>query len=158
MMEAFVACLSICHGMMLFHPSLLTAPFPSINLHYISPAHPALSTLFFPISTSLPPLPSLLSPPSSSSPQALGEQVLREVFPDATIMRPANVFGAEDRFLNYYASMYIVHGSRLPLCGARVKCPMCTSTCLLCETTGGPNVLSRVFHTTHNKAVWFCHV
>ena len=40
---------------------------------------------------------------------------MKEVFPDATIMRPANVFGAEDRFLNYYASEYVVLSVAFPV-------------------------------------------
>ena len=36
--------------------------------------------------------------------QAFGEEVVRECFPSAVVMRPADVFGKEDRLLNYYAS------------------------------------------------------
>merc|ERR1712241_977451 len=32
-----------------------------------------------------------------------GEVRVRDVFPDATIMRPAEMFGFDDRFLHYYA-------------------------------------------------------
>eukprot|EP00045_Choanoeca_perplexa_P003197 m.29041 g.29041 ORF g.29041 m.29041 type:complete len:345 (+) comp11918_c0_seq1:2-1036(+) len=35
--------------------------------------------------------------------KAIGEQVVREAFPEATIIRPANIFGFEDRFLNRFA-------------------------------------------------------
>eukprot|EP00730_Choanoeca_flexa_P015082 TRINITY_DN6833_c0_g2_i1.p1 TRINITY_DN6833_c0_g2~~TRINITY_DN6833_c0_g2_i1.p1 ORF type:complete len:354 (+),score=81.23 TRINITY_DN6833_c0_g2_i1:28-1062(+) len=35
--------------------------------------------------------------------KAIGEQVVQEAFPDATIIRPANIFGYEDRFLNRFA-------------------------------------------------------
>lgn len=32
----------------------------------------------------------------------MGEKVLREEFPDSIIVRPADMFGMEDRFLNWY--------------------------------------------------------
>jgi len=35
--------------------------------------------------------------------QALGEQVVREIFPEATILRPCVLFGRQDLFLNKYA-------------------------------------------------------
>jgi uncharacterized protein YbjT (DUF2867 family) len=34
-----------------------------------------------------------------------GEQVVRNIFPDATIIRPATLWGAQDTFLNSQASM-----------------------------------------------------
>ncbi|XP_019399756.1 PREDICTED: NADH dehydrogenase [ubiquinone] 1 alpha subcomplex subunit 9, mitochondrial [Crocodylus porosus] len=37
--------------------------------------------------------------------KAVGEMVVREEFPDAIIMKPSEMFGREDRFLNYYANM-----------------------------------------------------
>lgn len=37
-------------------------------------------------------------------PQAVGEEAVREEFPDAIIMKPSEMFGREDRFFNYYAS------------------------------------------------------
>jgi uncharacterized protein YbjT (DUF2867 family) len=37
--------------------------------------------------------------------KALGEAAVREVFPQATILRPSVVFGPEDSFLNRFASM-----------------------------------------------------
>ena len=40
--------------------------------------------------------------------QAHGEKAVRAVAPGATIVRPADVFGAEDRFLNLFARMYQV--------------------------------------------------
>jgi len=36
--------------------------------------------------------------------KALGEEAARKVFPETTIVRPAAIFGAEDRFLNNLAS------------------------------------------------------
>ena len=32
--------------------------------------------------------------------------VVKEVFPRATIVRPADIYGHEDRLLNFYASMH----------------------------------------------------
>lgn len=34
--------------------------------------------------------------------KAEGEQVVRNAFPEATIIRPCDLFGAEDRFLNRF--------------------------------------------------------
>ena len=42
--------------------------------------------------------------------KGLGEQAVRAAFPDATIIRPSVVFGAEDAFTNRFASM-----ARLPV-------------------------------------------
>lgn len=42
--------------------------------------------------------------------KGLGERAVREAFPDATIIRPSVVFGAEDDFTNRFASM-----ARLPV-------------------------------------------
>jgi len=42
--------------------------------------------------------------------KGLGEQAVRDAFPNATIIRPSVVFGAEDQFTNRFASM-----ARLPL-------------------------------------------
>jgi uncharacterized protein YbjT (DUF2867 family) len=42
--------------------------------------------------------------------KGLGEQAVRDAFPDATIIRPSVVFGAEDAFTNRFASM-----ARLPV-------------------------------------------
>jgi NADH dehydrogenase (ubiquinone) 1 alpha subcomplex subunit 9 len=39
--------------------------------------------------------------------KALGEQTVREFYPDATILRPTTLFGPQDRFLSYYA--YVGH-------------------------------------------------
>ncbi|XP_060548635.1 NADH dehydrogenase [ubiquinone] 1 alpha subcomplex subunit 9, mitochondrial [Pantherophis guttatus] len=37
--------------------------------------------------------------------KAEGEKVVREEFPDAIIMKPSDIYGREDRFLNSYAEM-----------------------------------------------------
>ncbi len=37
--------------------------------------------------------------------QALGEKAVLEVFPEATIVRPAVMIGTEDRFFNEYAKL-----------------------------------------------------
>lgn len=48
------------------------------------------------------------SPTSSSAyfrSKAEGEAVVQSFFPDATILRPAPIFGLEDHFINYYCRM-----------------------------------------------------
>lgn len=47
----------------------------------------------------------LNSPSEFLRTKAEGEHVVREFFPNATIMRPAPVFGPEDHFLNSYADL-----------------------------------------------------
>ncbi|KAG8579763.1 hypothetical protein GDO81_011041 [Engystomops pustulosus] len=37
--------------------------------------------------------------------KAVGEEAVREAFPEAVILRPAEIYGREDKFLNYYANM-----------------------------------------------------
>ncbi|XP_036373699.1 NADH dehydrogenase [ubiquinone] 1 alpha subcomplex subunit 9, mitochondrial [Megalops cyprinoides] len=37
--------------------------------------------------------------------KAVGEQAVRDEFPDAVIMKPSEMFGREDRFLNHFANM-----------------------------------------------------
>ncbi|KAG8438857.1 hypothetical protein GDO86_005155 [Hymenochirus boettgeri] len=37
--------------------------------------------------------------------KAVGEEAVREVFPDAIIMKPSEIYGREDRFFNHYANM-----------------------------------------------------
>ena len=38
-----------------------------------------------------------------------GETAVRMAFPDATIVKPATVFGSEDRFLNSMAQVYLLN-------------------------------------------------
>jgi len=44
-----------------------------------------------------------------------GELAVREEFPDATIMRPSDVFGEEDRFIRYYANKWRRQAFMVPL-------------------------------------------
>ncbi|XP_044255432.1 NADH dehydrogenase [ubiquinone] 1 alpha subcomplex subunit 9, mitochondrial [Tribolium madens] len=44
-----------------------------------------------------------------------GEQAVMEEFPEATIFRPADVYGQEDRFLKYYAHIWRRQATYLPL-------------------------------------------
>ncbi|XP_040295142.1 NADH dehydrogenase [ubiquinone] 1 alpha subcomplex subunit 9, mitochondrial [Bufo bufo] len=37
--------------------------------------------------------------------KAVGEEAVRDIFPEAIILKPAEIFGREDKFLNYYANM-----------------------------------------------------
>uniref|UniRef100_A0A672ZQ08 NADH dehydrogenase [ubiquinone] 1 alpha subcomplex subunit 9, mitochondrial n=1 Tax=Sphaeramia orbicularis TaxID=375764 RepID=A0A672ZQ08_9TELE len=48
--------------------------------------------------------------------KAVGETAVRDEFPDAIIMKPAEIFGREDKFLNYYANMRWF-GNAIPLMG-----------------------------------------
>jgi uncharacterized protein YbjT (DUF2867 family) len=45
------------------------------------------------------------SPAAYGRSKAQGEQAMREAFPEATILRPAVVFGREDHFVNRFAAM-----------------------------------------------------
>ena len=47
--------------------------------------------------------------------QAAGEEVVREIFPEATIIRPAATFGLEDRYFNYYASLKVFPMDWVPM-------------------------------------------
>lgn len=44
-----------------------------------------------------------------------GEQAVRDEFPDATIIRPADVYGQEDRFLRYYSHIWRRQFRGMPL-------------------------------------------
>ena len=48
---------------------------------------------------------SMKSPSKYLRSKAVGEKAVREEFPDAVIMKPSEMFGREDRFLNHYANM-----------------------------------------------------
>ena len=41
--------------------------------------------------------------------------MVREAFPEATIVRPSNTFGPEDRFFNYYARLRAVPFGLIPV-------------------------------------------
>jgi NADH dehydrogenase len=58
----------------------------------------------------------LTSPASSDRTKAEGEQAVRAVFPQATIVRPSLVFGEDDHFFNRFAAM-IRSSPVLPLIG-----------------------------------------
>ncbi|CAM4445784.1 NADH dehydrogenase [ubiquinone] 1 alpha subcomplex subunit 9, mitochondrial isoform X1 [Caretta caretta] len=53
--------------------------------------------------------------------KAVGERVVREEFPDAIIMKPAEIFGREDRFFNYYANMRSFGGVPLIALGKKTE-------------------------------------
>ncbi|XP_042528586.1 LOW QUALITY PROTEIN: NADH dehydrogenase [ubiquinone] 1 alpha subcomplex subunit 9, mitochondrial [Dipodomys spectabilis] len=60
--------------------------------------------------------------------KAVGDQEVREAFPDATIIKPADMFGREDRFLNHFANMRSFVGVPLVSLGLRtVKQPVFVS-------------------------------
>lgn len=45
----------------------------------------------------------------------LGEQAVREEFPEAIIFRPSDIYGQEDRFLRYFCSNWRHQGKLMPL-------------------------------------------
>ena len=47
--------------------------------------------------------------------KAYGEEVVMDSFPMATIVRPSDTFGHEDRFLNYYASLRVFPFGMVPV-------------------------------------------
>src|SRR5438874_10373792 len=59
---------------------------------------------------------SLTSPAISDRTKAEGEQTVREIFPQATIVRPSLTFGEDDHFFNRFAAM-IRSSPMLPLIG-----------------------------------------
>ncbi|XP_028910194.1 NADH dehydrogenase [ubiquinone] 1 alpha subcomplex subunit 9, mitochondrial isoform X2 [Ornithorhynchus anatinus] len=57
--------------------------------------------------------------------KAVGEKVVREAFPGAVILKPSDIFGREDRFLNYFANNRWFGGIPLVSLGKRtVKQPV----------------------------------
>ncbi|XP_051626700.1 NADH dehydrogenase [ubiquinone] 1 alpha subcomplex subunit 9, mitochondrial [Manacus candei] len=67
----------------------------------------------------------LKSPSKYLRSKAVGEKVVREEFPDAIILKPSEMFGREDRFLNHYANMRWFGGVPLIALGKKtVKQPV----------------------------------
>ncbi|KAI5126096.1 NADH dehydrogenase [ubiquinone] 1 alpha subcomplex subunit 9, mitochondrial [Manis pentadactyla] len=57
--------------------------------------------------------------------KAVGEKEVREAFPEATIIKPSDIFGREDRFLNYFANARWFGGVPLTALGKKtVKQPV----------------------------------
>ncbi|KAL3061934.1 hypothetical protein OYC64_009952 [Pagothenia borchgrevinki] len=52
--------------------------------------------------------------------KAVGESAVRDEFPDAIIMKPSEVFGREDKFINYFAYMRWF-GNAIPLISRGMK-------------------------------------
>ncbi|XP_006891427.1 PREDICTED: NADH dehydrogenase [ubiquinone] 1 alpha subcomplex subunit 9, mitochondrial [Elephantulus edwardii] len=53
--------------------------------------------------------------------KAVGEKEVRDAFPDATIIKPSDIFGREDKFLNYFASMRAFGGVPLISLGLKTE-------------------------------------
>ncbi|XP_037703628.1 NADH dehydrogenase [ubiquinone] 1 alpha subcomplex subunit 9, mitochondrial [Choloepus didactylus] len=57
--------------------------------------------------------------------KAVGEKEVRDTFPEATIIKPSDIFGREDRFLNYFANFRWFGGMPLISLGKKtVKQPV----------------------------------
>ncbi|NXI27718.1 NDUA9 dehydrogenase, partial [Sterrhoptilus dennistouni] len=68
---------------------------------------------------------SMKSPSKYLRNKAVGETAVREEFPDAVILKPSEMFGREDRFLNHYANMRWFGGVPLIALGKKtVKQPV----------------------------------
>ncbi|XP_058138600.1 NADH dehydrogenase [ubiquinone] 1 alpha subcomplex subunit 9, mitochondrial [Dasypus novemcinctus] len=60
--------------------------------------------------------------------KAVGEKEVRDIFPEATIIKPSDIFGREDRFLNYFANIRWFGGVPLISLGKKtVKQPVYVS-------------------------------
>ncbi|KAM9311009.1 NADH dehydrogenase [ubiquinone] 1 alpha subcomplex subunit 9, mitochondrial [Gastrophryne carolinensis] len=60
--------------------------------------------------------------------KAIGEEAVREAFPEAVIVKPSEIFGREDKFLNFYANMRWFGGVPLIAYGKKtVKQPVYVS-------------------------------
>ncbi|XP_049738207.1 NADH dehydrogenase [ubiquinone] 1 alpha subcomplex subunit 9, mitochondrial [Elephas maximus indicus] len=53
--------------------------------------------------------------------KAVGEKEVRDTFPEATIIKPSDIFGREDRFLNYFAGGRWFGGMPLVFLGLRAE-------------------------------------
>uniref|UniRef100_UPI000682C246 NADH dehydrogenase [ubiquinone] 1 alpha subcomplex subunit 9, mitochondrial n=1 Tax=Ictidomys tridecemlineatus TaxID=43179 RepID=UPI000682C246 len=54
--------------------------------------------------------------------KAVGENEVRNAFPEATIIKPSDIFGREDRFLNHFANIRWFGGVPLISLGRKTKC------------------------------------
>ncbi|XP_023591430.1 NADH dehydrogenase [ubiquinone] 1 alpha subcomplex subunit 9, mitochondrial [Trichechus manatus latirostris] len=61
--------------------------------------------------------------------KAVGEKEVRDAFPEVTIIKPSDIFGREDRFLNYFAGIRWFGGVPLVVLGLKTeKQPVYVST------------------------------